>query len=121
MNAESCYLAPSSVPIVLNKSGMSLDRNSRGYMKIDATSTLKSSNPWAESALDKSRTMQNGLTCSCRHRDCPNYGKKCIDDPDEPGVIRLPCSMEMPSIELCSTCCLFGYLEGICAFYRVDI
>ena len=87
-------------------------------MKIDATSTLKSSSQWAESALDKSRTVQNGLTCSCKLYDCPNYRKKCIDNPDEPGVIQLPCLREMPSLGLCSTCCLFGYLEGICAFYR---
>ena len=91
-------------------------------MKIDATSTLKSSNQWAESALDKSRTVQNGSTCSCKLHDCPNYGKKCIDNPNgKPGVIQLPCLREMPSLGLFSTCCLFGYLEGICAFafYRM--
>jgi hypothetical protein len=67
---------------------------------------------------DLSGTVQNSLTCSCKLHDCPNNGTKCIDNPDEPGDIQLPCLREMPSIELCSTCCLFGYLEGICAFCR---
>ena len=71
---------------------------------------------------DLSRTVQNGSTCSCKLHDCSNNGTKCIDNPNgEPGVIQLPCLREMPTLGLCSTCCLFSYLEGICAFYRMGL
>ena len=64
---------------------------------------------------DVGRTMQNG-SCSCKHSDCTNNGTKCIDNPDELGIIQLPCLREMPTLGLCSTCCLLGYLDGVCAF-----
>ena len=72
----------------------------------------------SQRACELSGTIQDRPTCSCRHRDCPNNGTKCFDNPDEPGIIQLPCLREKPSLSLCSTCCMLGYLEGMCAFYR---
>jgi hypothetical protein len=64
------------------------------------------------------RAMKNSLPCNCKDRDCPYNGTKCIDDPEAAGVILLPCMREVPSVGLCSTCCMLGYLNGKCAFYR---
>jgi hypothetical protein len=72
----------------------------------------------SQRACELSGTIQDRLTCSCRHHDCPNNGTKCFDNPDEPGIVQLSCLREKPSLSLFSTCCLLGYLKGICAFYR---
>ena len=76
----------------------------------------------SQRACELSGTKQDRLTCSCRHRDCPNNGTKCFDNPDGRGIIQLPCFMEKPPLSLCSTSCMLGYLEGMCTFYgeRVD-
>jgi hypothetical protein len=72
----------------------------------------------SQSGRGPSGTVPNSKTCSCRHYDCPNNRTACIDNPDEPGIIQLPCLREKPSLDLCSSCCMLGYLEGICAFYK---
>jgi len=60
---------------------------------------------------------QNRSECSCRYLKCSYHGTRCIDNPDEPGIIQLPCIRgEMPSLDLCRKCCQFGYLAGICAY-----
>jgi hypothetical protein len=88
-------------------------------MEINQLFTLKSSDHLvSQNDCGSSRTVRNRATCSCKHLDCPNNGTKCIDNPDDPGIIQLPCLREKPSIDLCSTCCLFSYLNKICAFSR---
>ena len=72
----------------------------------------------SQRAFELSGTIQDRPTCSSRHRDCPNNETKCFDNPDEPRIVQLSCLKEKPSLSLCSTCCMLGYLEGICAFYR---
>jgi hypothetical protein len=67
------------------------------------------------------RAMKDSLPCNCKNLDCPYNGTKCIDNPEEAGVIQLPCMREIPSVELCSTCCMLGDLYGICAFYREGV
>jgi hypothetical protein len=65
--------------------------------------------------------MKNSFPCNCKDLDCPYNGTKCIDNPEAAGVILLSCMREIPSVELCSTCCMLGYLYGICAFYREEV
>ena len=58
--------------------------------------------------------------CGCSYRNCPYNGTKCFDNPDEPGIIQLPCLREKPTLALCNNCCEFGHLNGICAAYMED-
>jgi len=102
---------------VMNGIGLSiLDAKSKGLSRsYEQEGTVNNVHSQGDRNLPG---VQNRPTCSCRYRDCPNNGTKCFDNPDEPGIVQLPCLREKTSLSLCRTCCILGYPEGMCAFYR---
>ena len=75
---------------VMNGIGLSiLDAKSKGLSRsYEQEGTVNNVHSQGDRNLPG---VQNRPTCSCRYRDCPNNGTKCFDNPDEPGIVQLPC------------------------------